>query len=109
MDLSLLPLVYAQAQPAAPNPSSMYSLALRRWCSSLTLSSPQTVPGLHGLWGLLAGLGALLVAAALFQGPVVVLKQLFDFLSHARLIRTAAERVWRGGRMVSIVIGFTVV
>ena len=32
MDLTMLPLVWAQAQPqpAAPNPNSMYFLALRR-------------------------------------------------------------------------------
>ena len=41
MDLTMLPLVFAQAQPAAPNASSLYSLALRRWCSGLTLSAPQ--------------------------------------------------------------------
>jgi hypothetical protein len=109
MDLTLLPLVYAQAQPAAPNLSSLYSLALRRWCSSLTLSSPQAVPSLHGIWALLAGLGALLVLAVLFQGPFVALKQLLDLVGHARLIRTAARRVWRSGRMVAIAIGFTVV
>jgi hypothetical protein len=109
MDLSMLPLFFAQAQPAAPNPSSMYLLALRRWCSSLTLSSPQAAPSLHGLWALLGGLAALLVLAVLFQGPFVVLKQLFDPLAHARLIRAAAHRVWRGGRVVSIAIGFTVV
>ena len=44
MDLTMLPLVFAQAQPAAPNASSMYTLALRRWCSGLTLSAPQAVP-----------------------------------------------------------------
>ena len=109
MDLTMLPLVYAQAQPAAANPGSLYSLALRRWCSSLTLSSPQSVPSLHGLWAFLAGLGALLILAILLQGPSAALKQFFDVAGHARLVQKAARRVWRGGRMVSIAIGFTVV
>jgi hypothetical protein len=108
MDLCSLPLVYAQAPPAAPIPGSMYSLALRRWCSSLTLSSPEGAPSLHAVWAFLAGLGTLLVLAVLFQGPFAVLKQLFDLLGHARLVRTAARRVWSSGRMVSIAIGFTV-
>ena len=74
MDLTMLPLVYAQAQPAAPNPNSMYFLALRRWCSSLTLSSPQAFPGLHVLWAFAAGLGVLLVLAIFIQGPFAALE-----------------------------------
>ena len=69
MDLTMLPLVYAQAQPAAANPNSMYFLALRRWCSSLTLSSPHQSPASR-LWAFLAGLGGLLVLAILLQGPI---------------------------------------
>ena len=105
----MLPLVYAQAQPAAPNLNSMYFLALRRWCSSLTLSSPQAVPSLHVLWAFAAGLCVLLVLAILFQGPFAALKQVFDLVGHASLVRKAARRVWRASRMVSIAIGFTVV
>jgi hypothetical protein len=109
MDLTMLPLVYAQAQPAAPNLNSMYFLALRRWCSSLTLSSPQAFPSLHVLWAFAASLCVLLVLAILFQGPFAALKQLFDIVGHASLVRKAARRVWRASRMVSIAIGFTVV
>ena len=109
MDLTMLPLVYAQAQPAAPNLNSMYFLALRRWCASLTLSSPQPVPGLHGLWAFAAGLCVLLILAILFQGPFAALKQVFDLVGHVSLVRKGARRVWRASRMVSIAIGFTVV
>jgi hypothetical protein len=109
MDLTTLPLVYAQAQPAAPNLNSMYFLALRRWCSSLTLSSPQAIPSLHVLWAFAASLCVLLVLAILFQGPFAALKQLFDLVGHASLVRKATRRVWRASRMVSIAIGFTVV
>ncbi len=109
MDLTMLPLVYAQAQPAAPNLNSMYFLALRRWCASLTLSSPQALPSLHVLWAFVAGMFALLVLAILFQGPFATLKQVFDLVGHASLVRKAAQRVWRASRMVSIAIGFTVV
>ena len=89
--------------------NSMYFLALRRWCSSLTLSSPQAFPSLHVLWAFVAGLCALLVLAILFQGPFAALKQVFDLVGHASLVRKAARRVWRASRMVSIAIGFTVV
>ena len=95
MDLTMLPLVYAQAQPAVAEPH-FDSLALRRWCSSLTLSSPQAVPSLHGLWAFLAGLGVLLVVALFFQGPSAVLKQLFDLPGHVRLVRGGSAGVERG-------------
>jgi hypothetical protein len=108
MDLMTLPLVWAQAQPAASGPDSVFLLAVRRWFSSLTLSSPQTIPNFHALAVLLAGLSGLLVLALLFQGPVAVLKQLFDVPGHVRLVQDATQRVWRAGRLISIVIGFTV-
>ena len=108
MDLTMLPLVYAQAQPAAANSSSMYLLALRRWCSSLTLSSPETVPSLNVLWAFAAGLFVLLFLAILFQGPFAALKQLFDLVGHVTLIHKAARRVWHASRLVSAVIAFTV-
>jgi hypothetical protein len=110
MDLTTLPLVWAQAQapPAAPNPNSMYFLALRRWCSSLTLSSPQAIPSLHPLWVFLAGLAGLLILAVFAQGPIRVLQQLFDLAGHARLVQKSFRRLWRAGRMVAIAIGFTV-
>ncbi|HEX3450213.1 MAG TPA: hypothetical protein VHS97_18305 [Isosphaeraceae bacterium] len=112
MDLTTLPLVWAQAQtppqPAAPNPNSIYFLALRRWCSSLTLSSPQAIPSLHPLWAFVAGLAGLLILAVLAQGPIRVLQQLFDLVGHARLVQKSFRRLWRAGRMVAIAIGFTV-
>ena len=100
MDLTMLPLVWAQAQPqpAAPNPNSMYFLALRRWCSSLTLSSPQAIPSLHPLWIFLAGLVGLVILAVLAQGPIRVLQQLFDLAGHARLVQKSSRRLCaRGG------------
>ncbi len=109
MDLTMLPLVYAQAQATAPNLNSMYFLALRRWCASLTLSSPQALPNLHVVAAFAAGLCVLLVLAILFQGLIAALKQVFDLVGHASLVRKASRRVWRASRMVSIAIGFTVV
>ena len=110
MDLTTLPLVWAQAQaqPAAPNPNSMYFLSLRRWCSSLTLSSPQAIPSLHPAWALLAGLAGLLILAVLAQRPIRVLQQLFNLAGHVRLVQKSSRRLWRAGRMVAIAIGFTV-
>ena len=69
-----IPLVWAQAAvdgsnaaatattgagTGAANPAALAYLAFRRWCSGLTLSSPQSVPSLDGLYALLAGLAAL--------------------------------------------------
>jgi hypothetical protein len=109
MDLMALPILWAQAQPAGANPESMVRLALRRWCSSLTLCSPQLIPSLHGLWAILVGLAVALLLALTFQGPTQVLKQLFDLPGHFRLVREASRRVWASGRLVSMAIGFTVV
>ncbi len=90
------------------NPAAMASLAFRRWCSGLTLSSPQVIPGMDGLWAFLAGLAMLFAVAMVFQGPLPALKQLIDISGHAALVRQAARRVWRAGRLVSALITFTV-
>jgi hypothetical protein len=108
MDLPSLPLVWAQGEPAATSVDAAFLLSLRRWFSSLTLSSPQSVPNLHAALVFLAGLLCLLVLAAAFQGPAAVVKQLFNVPSHVRLVQEATRRVWRAGRLISIAIGFTV-
>ncbi len=83
--------------------------ALRRWFAGLTLSSPQALPDFHHpLFALFAALAVLLVLAVLFQGPFVVLKQVFDLPGHIRIVRDATKRVWLAGRLIAIVIGFTV-
>jgi hypothetical protein len=109
MDWQAIPFVWAQTQPAPISPTSMALLALRRWFAGLTLSSPQALPDLlHPLFALLAGLAILLTLAVLFQGPVVALKQIFDLPGHIKIVRDATRRVWQAGRMIAIVIGFTV-
>ncbi len=110
MDLTVPPLIWAQAQAprVGANPDSMVLLALRRWCSSLTLSSPEVVPDLNGLWAGLLGLAALFVIAVLFQGPTRALKQVLDLPGHLRLVTSATNRVWSSARLVSIAMGFTV-
>ncbi len=108
MDFSMLPLMYAQSQSAVPNSSAMSFLALRRWCSGLTLSSPQSFPSLHVLWAFVTGLGLLLLLAMTIQGLVATLKQLFDLGGNASLVRGSVRRVWRTKRLVSIAIAFTV-
>ncbi len=83
--------------------------SLRRWFAGLTLSSPQALPDFqHPLVALLTGLAVLLALAVLFQGPVLTLKQIFDLPGHFRIIRDAARRVWQAGRLIAVVIGFTV-
>ncbi len=109
MDLMTgLPLLWAQAQSAPANPSAISLLALKRWCGSLTLSSPQPVPDLHGLWALLAGLGGLLALVLVIQGPARAFRQLVDVPGHVRLIRGGILRIRRASRMVAMLIGFMV-
>src|SRR3954465_8767451 len=74
------PIVWGQATGSSPGSLSL--LALRRWCSSLTLSSPDPVPGLSGLWSWLLGLSALLALVIVVQGPMRALGQLFDLAGH---------------------------
>ena len=84
------------------------SWRVRRWFSSLTLSSPELLPDLHPLQALFAGLAVLLALALIFQGPPKALKQLFDLRGHITIVRDATRRVWRAGRLIAVVIGFTV-
>src|SRR3954451_2451221 len=108
----MIPLLWAQAVgtgsgpgaasgtgagTGAANPAALAYLAFRRWCSGLTLSSPQSVPSLDALYALLAGLAALLIVVVVMQGPLLALKQLFDLPGHVRLVRRATRRVWRAG------------
>jgi hypothetical protein len=109
MDLIMQPLLWAQVQAGGANPNSLAQLAFRRWCAGLTLSSPQIIPGWHGYWAFLAGLGALILVAVLVQGPVAVIRQLFDLPGHLRLVREATQRVRRASRMVAVAIAFTVI
>jgi hypothetical protein len=83
-------------------------MALRRWCSGLTLCSPESTPSLDGLWALLAGFAVLVAAAILFQGLLPALRQLMDIPGHVALLRQATRRVWRSERLVSALITFTV-
>ncbi len=104
-----MPLLWAQAAGSASgaaasagsaagvgNPAAMASMAFRRWCSGLTLSSPEVVPGMDGFWAFLTGLAVLLAVAILFQGPLLALHQLIDIPGHIALVRQATRRVWRG-------------
>src|SRR5579863_991119 len=112
MDLISVPLLWAQAAEtsSAPSsaPSSLASLALRRWFVSLTLSSPEAVPSLFGLWAWLGGILALILLAMVFQGPVRALTQLFDIVGHVRLVGASISRIRRSGRVVAVTIGMTV-
>lgn len=101
-----LPIVWAQA--SGTNANALALLSLRRWYSSLTLSSPESVPSLFGLWALLLGLATLLVVVMVSQGPKRALGQLFDFPGHFRLIAGALTRLRRSGRVVAVTIGMTV-
>jgi hypothetical protein len=116
-----LPILWAQASGAGVgtqagsassagviSPAAAASLAFRRWCAGLTLSSPQTVPSLDGLWIFLGSLAVLLLLALIVQGPALALRQFLDVPGHIALVQRATRRVWRAGRLVAAAIAFTV-
>ncbi|MDR3633141.1 MAG: hypothetical protein P4L84_04840 [Isosphaeraceae bacterium] len=107
MGWSTLPLIWAQAP--APGTNVFAPLALRRWCASLTLSSPAAAPSLWGLWLALAAIGAVFLVALLAQGPVRFVTQLFDIPGHLQLAGQAVARLRRSARVVAVTIGMTVV
>ncbi len=102
-----LPTFWAQAVPGT-DPDAIPLLALRRWFTSQTLSSPSAVPTLTALWIWLGGLLALLVLAILVQGPRRALGQLLDIPGHVRLLGAAVLRCRRAGRVVAVLLGVAV-
>ncbi len=108
MGWTTLPVVWAQTAPGI-GPSSLAPLALRRWCASQTLCSPDASPSLWGLWLWLGGLGALLLLGLLVQGPPSFLRQAFDIPAHFRLLGQALTRLRISARVVAVTIGMTVV
>lgn len=100
--------IWAQTAPDPSNPGAVALLALRRWCGSLTLSSPRSAPGSHGVWVLLAGWGMLLLFVLMAQGPGRALRQLFDVPGHLKLIGEGIGRLRRSAGAVAILIGLAV-
>lgn len=100
--------LWAQAA-SGQDPAAVAGLALRRWCSSITLSSPEPVPRPYGLIAWLAGLGALLLLAMVAQGPLKALGQFFDVVGQVRLWGEAFRRLRRASRLVVVLLGATVV
>lgn len=90
-------------------------LALKRWYGSLTLSSPEAVPGKDVLWSALTlwsgliGFAALVFLAILIQGPRRALGQLLDLPGLVRLISAGMGRLRRSARLVALLLGATVV
>lgn len=105
-----LTLVWAQVTGAnaSANSSALALLSLRRWYSSLTLSSPEPVPSHFGLWAWLVGLAVLWGVVLVLQGPTRALRQGFDIPGLFRLIAAALQRLRRAGRVVAVAIGMTV-
>ncbi len=115
-----VPVLWAQATATTPGGTgagagstssvlnSLPMLALRRWFASLTLCSPDSVPSWQGLWLWVAALGGLILLAAFFQGPGRLFRQLFDVPGNSRLFSAALARLKRSPRMVSILVGTTV-
>jgi hypothetical protein len=96
------------AQTTILDPDARPLLALHRWFESLTLSSPVAAPRAVGLWAWLLGLGLLLLAAILLQGPRAALGQLLDLRGHLQLLGAAWRRLRNAGRLVALLLGGTV-
>src|SRR5262249_40038967 len=110
MDLTSIPVVWAQAGTPTATATSLRWLVLRRWFTSLTLSSPPSdVPSHHAVWAGAAGIIALLLLALVVQGPLRALGQIVDVPGHLRLLALAIGRLRRCGRVVAVTIGMTVI
>lgn len=107
--MAMLPcLLLGQTTPALADPDAAPLLALRRWYSHLSLTSPESAPSSHALWAWVLGLLTLLVIAVIAQGPVKALGQLVDIPGHFRLIGSALSRFRRAGRPVALLLGTAV-
>lgn len=100
-------MIWAQAASGTAQ-GALVRLALRRWCSSLTLSSPDALPSLSGLWAWLGGVWVLFVIASVFQGPGRTLRQVIDLPGHIRLVAAALSRLRRAWRVVAVTVGMIV-
>ena len=108
----VLPVLWAQVVAATSttgNPSALAPLALRRWSASLTLSSPESVPSLFGLWVWLGALGGLFADRRAVSGAE---RGRSGNSSMCRATRGSSPTP-RGGsgrasRMVAAVVGLTV-
>ncbi len=103
--------IWAQAQAPTPgiDPARMPLLALRRWCSSLTLSSPEVYPSLFGLWAGLTAVAVLLIVILMVQGPRKALTQVFDVPGLWVLLSAAVGRLKRSPRLMAILLGTAVI
>ncbi|WP_422928755.1 hypothetical protein [Singulisphaera sp. PoT] len=104
--LTKLPAIWAQAAGTSVNSPAL--LALRRWCSSLTLSSPEVVPDRYGLALWLMGLFGLLILAIGLQGFGGALRQVFGLRGHIVLFSAALNRLQGATRVLAVTIGTTV-
>lgn len=117
MNEAVWPFLWAQSSsPSSPSPSpnaagadpiAVAVSALRRWCSALTLSSPDPVPRPWAFWAFWTSLALLLAAAVLSQGPSKAIRQLFDFPGHVRLWSASLRRARRAGRFVAVMLTAT--
>jgi len=104
--LTRIPAIWAQTAGTSVNSPAL--LALRRWCSSLTLSSPEAVPNRFGLGAWLLGLVGLMILAMVFQGPIQTLRQFLDLRGHYRLFSASLRRLQGATRVLAVTIGMTV-
>lgn len=103
--------MWAQAvlsSPPAQAPVGLVVIALKRWFSSMTLSSPEPreTPYVYWLWFI--GLGLILGSAIGAQGFKKALGQFFNPLGLASLSRSAWVRVKAGSRLLGACLGAVV-
>lgn len=100
--------IWAQAPTPGIDPIKMPLMALRRWCSGLTLSSPELYPSLFGLRAGLIALAILLLVVLAVQGPRRALQQLLDVSGFLDLLRASSGRLRRSPRLIAVLLGAAV-
>lgn len=109
-----LDFLWAQVAPASPPGTAgnaaadLAILALRRWFGGLTLSSPTLSPRPLGLIAWLLGLLAIALVVLVLQGPRRAIGQFLDIPGHFRLIGRAFGRVRQAARLITVLLGSTV-
>jgi hypothetical protein len=102
--------VLAQLTPQTPafDPFAVAKIAMRRWFSGVTLSSPEAIPSNVPLSALLLGCLALLCLVVIVQRPTAALRQLIDLPGHFRVLRGSINRLRRAGRLIAALLGASV-
>ena len=108
MDWQALPFVWAETQPAPASAQLDGAVCLAAGSPASLCRPRKPFPIFHPLFALLARSPSCWLSRCSFRARSRVLKQIFDLPGHVRIVQDATRRVWLAGRLIAIVIGFTV-